>query len=263
MKGEIGDQFQVIVRDEVVNPQNLGLEVPQADESVLSHGSLGENDFTNSMETTKEQGWLSTAPIKKYPREPSDTGIHSQSRLNSPRAKQPEQEKQRLSPPHDLGELHQLSADVPPRIISQKVEFLGKEEVKVTPQCSQQQELRSIIKSTGKIDNEPPREEEKSPLREEVKILGDRKLNRTPSYPNIRREDMRSPVNEMQVIPKLASIEEIIEKVSLPAKEVKSSIFELGDALKNTAPTAEAEELWAPSKNFKMRKSKKTFSTRF
>jgi hypothetical protein len=85
----------------------------------------------------------------------------------------------------------------------------------------------------AKMADEPPREE--------VNVLADRKLNRTTSFPKIPRDEVKSPVKE---------------EVKPPTVEAKET--------PNEAPTTtEEEEMWTPPQNFKMKRSKKKFSTRF
>ncbi len=138
----------------------------------------------------------------------------------------------------------------------QEVEVAAKEEVKANRRDSLSQETRLPSTVIAKMADKPPREK--------VKVLTDRKLNRTTSYPKIPRDEVKSPVKELQVTPRVTSIEEIIEEVPHSEnEEVKPPTVETRETPNEAPTTTEEEDMWAPPQNFKMRKSKKRFSTRF
>lgn len=174
------------------------------------------------------------------------------------------QEEVKEAPVQYLKEFQQPETRVSPSVSLQKVEEPVKEEVKETPRNSPRQEAKMPAKVIARTVDEPPREEVKPALSEEVNVLAERKLTRTPSFPKSLSEEVRSPVREFQLAPKVASMEEVIEQVPHPTKEeVKSSTVEVRETVNAASTTTKAEDMWAPPKNFKLRKSKKTFSTRY
>ncbi|KAH8685820.1 hypothetical protein BGZ60DRAFT_101935 [Tricladium varicosporioides] len=143
-----------------------------------------------------------------------------------------------------------------------------------SPREAPTHEARMPARIIAKISEEPLREEVKSvsqPAKEEVKPLTERKLNRTPSFPKIPKDDIKAPImKELQTTPRVASIEEMIEDTKLPptsapAKHEVKPPTETKETTKeaSTTKTTEGEEMWTPQPAFKMRKSKKRFSTRF
>ncbi|RFU36319.1 hypothetical protein B7463_g112, partial [Scytalidium lignicola] len=128
----------------------------------------------------------------------------------------------------------------------------------------QQPELPLTPRLIANGANAVLRKEVKSTQNEKLKVITDKKLKRTTSYPKIPIEDVKSPVNELQVTPIVASIEEMVEEEPRPQKnEVKISMVEGREGPIDALTTAEEEDIEGPLPNLKIRKTKMRFSTRF
>ena len=101
--------------------------------------------------------------------------------------------------------------------------------------------------------------------KEDVKVLGDRKLNRTTSFPMIPRTEGKSPLEKPHMIPRETSIEEEVteELITQPEEDVKPTVVEVKASPIDTLATTENEEEVILPQNFKVRKSKKRFSAKY
>lgn len=110
----------------------------------------------------------------------------------------------------------------------------------------------------------PPPRETKQTVRDEIKVLTERKLNRTTSFSSLNGDDAKPATREGQVTPRVSSIEEITEEISATAKE-DAKRLEVREILNDNLTTTD-EEMTSPPHNFKIRMSKngnKRFSKRF
>jgi hypothetical protein len=305
-KEDSRENFQVCMKEEVVEAPKEEVKVPQREYSVPESRPSTRVDSKEVKEPAKEQEQTKAAPREysreslkaeaparassrevdvpaqeevkeapiqyskdfQQPREYSGETLKAEvgapARASSREVDVSAQEGVKEAPVQYLKEFQQPETRVSPSVSLQKVEEPVKEEVKETPRNSPRQEAKMPAKVIARTVDEPPREEVKPALSEEVNVLAERKLTRTPSFPKTLSEEVRSPVREFQLAPKVASMEEVIEQVSHPAKEeVKSSTVEVRGTLNAASTTTKEEDMWAPPKNFKLRKSKKTFSTRY
>jgi hypothetical protein len=202
-----------------------------------------------AVEGPKEEG-------KFPPRECSVSETPFLTPSDSREVREPAKEEAKVTPRQQSRDIQQPEARVSSRVGAQGEEELVKEAGKANPRNSLGREARMPATVTERVVDEPPKEE--------VKVLGDRKLNRTTSYPKIPKDDVKSPIAELQVAPRVASIEEMIAEVSQPDKEeVRPPTVEAKDILSEALTTTEDEEMGAPPQNFKMRKSKKRFSAKY
>jgi hypothetical protein len=182
---------------------------------------------------------------KAAPRQYSEAGFWEE----------PVQEEEKVAPRQYSRDSQQSEARVSPSLSVQEVEEPVKEEGRASPRDSLSQEARVPARVIAKMVDEL--------LKEDVKVLADRKLKRITSFPKIPSDEIKSPVKELQVAPRVASIEEIIEEISHPGKEeVKRPTVEARETM-NEAPTATEEGEMLVPQNFKVRTSKKRFSKRF
>lgn len=129
-------------------------------------------------------------------------------------------------------------------------------EEKANPRDSTSQEAKTIPTVIAKLVDGPPKED--------VKVLGDRKLNRTTSFPKIPKGEVNSPLKESHLAPRVVSSEETIKEAPhLEKEEVKAPTVEVKATLSDAMTTTEDEETVVLPQNFKMRKSKKRFSAKY
>jgi hypothetical protein len=261
-KEDARENFQVCMKEEVVEAPKEEVKVPQREYSVPESRPSTRVDSRVVEEPAKKQEQTKAAP-REYSRESLKAEVRIPARASSREVDVPAQEEVKEAPIQYSKEFQQPEARVSPSVTLQEVEEPVKEEVKATPRDSPRQEAKMPAKAIAKMVDEPPREEVK-PALSEVKELTEAILNRAPSFPKILSDEVKSPMREFQLAPRVASMEEVIEQVSHPTKEeVKSSTVEVRETLNAASTTTKAEEMWAPPKNFKMKKSKKTFSTRY
>ena len=116
------------------------------------------------------------------------------------------------------------------------------------------QEARTPSTVIAKVIDETPKGQ--------VNALAERTLNRVPSFREIPKDDVKSPVKEIPQAPRVVSSEVVTKASPLEQRNVKQPTFEVRAASSDTLTTTEDEEtVVLPA--FKMRKSKKKFSTKF
>lgn len=124
---------------------------------------------------------------------------------------------------------------------------------------------RSFNNTDRNVVRASPESEVKQTVTDEVQVLTERKLNRTTSFPSLLKEDTKSPVKEIEVTPRVASIEEMPEEI-LPSAKLDTKRLEVREIHNENLTTTDEEEVSVPSHNFKIRVSKnanKRFSKRF
>lgn len=258
-KTDTRENSQVYIKEEAVEAPKEEVEVHRRQYSEPEPRISTRIDSREAEEPEKEQKQTNVAPKEHLK---AEVGISARARSGA--VEVPAQDEVKDAPRQYSREFRQPEAGVSPGVSVQEVQEPVKEEKKATPRDSPSQESRMLAKVKANTADEPPREEVKPVLSEEVNLLAYRKLNRTPSFRKIPSEEVKSPVKELQVAPRVASIEEMIEEVSHPAKEeVKTSMIEVRESPSAAPNPTESEEMWASPKSFKMRKSKKTFSTRY
>jgi hypothetical protein len=184
----------------------------------------------------------------------------------------------RFSPPIKFWELERSAKEEEPRTVlpqdlsteSSKLEVKrsyrevdesAQEGVKVgTRQYSQEFQSTIPISPRARI------QDVQQPIEEDLKATrGDPLAKSQILAKAIVKKAEESPREELKPARSVVSIDEIIKDIYQPTKEVKPSTFEIKEKETPSVSqsTTEAEETWAPPKNFKMKKSKKTFSTRY
>ena len=182
----------------------------------------------------------------------------------------------------------------PTRVSTRNVDEPPLEGVKVTPRqysTDSLQQSRVSAKVTAQDSTAPTNREEKANstnptnpdhsyrqeaktppsviaklLDEPLNVVADKKLNRTISFPKIPKDEIRSPLKEVHVAPRQVSSEEVIKEISPPALEkedIRASTGDVRASLSDALATTEDEEMVVLPPNFKMRKSKKRFSTKY
>jgi hypothetical protein len=145
----------------------------------------------------------------------------------------------------EVVELPQEGVKVGPRESSQG---LQQSKVPVSPRASVQK-VEESVKEDGKTTTNNMTQKSETPANVIAKIVDEK--------PRYDAKPMPTP--------SVFTIDDLFKEISQPAKEVKPSTVEIKE--KETPnvsqTTTEAEDVWTPPKNFKIKKSKKTFSTRY
>jgi hypothetical protein len=208
------------------------------------------------LEPPKEE--VKAPPQKEF----SAPSPHFSSRFESPKvAGSPKQHK---SPSEGLSnDFEQLAMEVQasPRGLDEPVQ----EGVKVAPrQCSQDSQQSRVPMSL-----KPSTQEVEVPVKEEAKAAPRYTPSPTPSQKSgifakaLAKITDELPRDQVKPAPSVVSSDEIFERILQPTREAKPSTIEIKDTPNASQTTTEAEDMWTPPKPFKMKKGKKTFSTRY
>jgi hypothetical protein len=219
------EHFQVYMKEEIVEPPKEEVKAPLQKEF-----SPPSPHFSPRFESPKVAG------SPKQPKSSSEGlsngfGRPAKEVQASPRElDEPVQEGVKVAPRQYSQEFQQSRVPMSPKPSTQEVEVPVKGEAKATPRYTPSptpsQKSGILAKALAKITDEPPRD-------------------------------------QVKPAPSVVSIDEKFEKISQPTKEVKPSTIEIKDTPNASQTTTEAEDMWTPPKTFKMKKGKKTFSTRY
>lgn len=149
-------------------------------------------------------------------------------------------------------------------VLSVTVQEHDKTVKEAIPRDPPDQKSKLFLNLMAKIVDEPPNKEVKQTVSRDMNVFEHQKLYKTPSFPQVTAEDIKSPLKQLQMTPRVGSIEEMIEGVLHPViEDVITPTLEVKESPNTAIATIEAEETRTAPKNFKMRKSKKTFSARY
>lgn len=253
------ENFQVYATEDVVEGWE---EEMRALEREQESRASGRTNLKQNKDTPQEQT-QNPNTAKRYLEDSLKAEAKISPRPSSWVLEAPAQEEVKDSPGQFPTWFRQHETRVSPRGSVPELQEPNDEEVKPTPKHSPSQGSRIFPIFTAKPVEESANEDVKPLLSEEVHLPEYRKLNRTSSFRKIPIEEIKLPVKELQLESRVPSIEEMIEEVSHPVNVgLKSSTFEVRESTNAAPAKILAEETRAP-KNFKMTKSKKTFSARY
>jgi hypothetical protein len=238
-------------------------ETPAREESRASprqYSNPFQQPETSAQEDVKSspgQHWRVSPQFETPPREVSKASPRQYPNpFPSAQPEVPAQEKPTAVTRQDSKESERLEAPVPRNFVSFEVKEPTTDISRTSSRDSSVQEIRALTKEALQRSAEELRKEDMKPVRsrEEVKPLAERTPSRTPPTLYPQTHAIKPQVVDIHVTP-INSTERKIEEVVLPAKdELKSN---------RVLVTTDSDDTWAPPKNIRMKKSKKTFSTRY
>jgi hypothetical protein len=216
-----------------------------------------ETSVQEDVKSSPGQYWKASPQFETPPREePKSSPRQYPNPFPSDQPEKPAQEKPKAATRQDSKEPERLEAPVPRNFVSFEVKEPTTDLSRTSSRDSSIQEIRALTKEALQRSAEELRKEDMKPVRsrEEVKPLAERTPSRTPPtlYPQIHA--VKPQVVDIHLTP-INSTERKIEEVVLPAKEEPKS--------NRVLVTTDSDDTWAPPKNIRMKKSKKTFSTRY
>lgn len=230
--------FQVYVSEKAEEAPKISVMADEREFSVLESGFSTRIESRKMEESAKEQEQTKTAPTESL-----RASLKSEAPVPVREVNEPSQDGVKVVPRPHSRDFQQQEARASPNFgvnIKDSEELIKEEAVKTTPRDSASQESRILAKASAKIADEPPPKAEVKPELRKVASTDEKNAQVTTSPP-------------VQVVP----------VVKPPPLTVE--IRESGNNNNNPSSlsTTEAEDTWTPPKGFRMKKSKKTFSTRY
>jgi hypothetical protein len=259
---ETREDFPVYLKEDIVEPPKEEVKSPLQEEfSVPSPHFSPRIESPKVVEVPKQHKQSNGSLSNGFGRSSNEVQA-------SPReVDEPVQEGVKVAPRQYTQEYQQPRVHLSPKPSIHQVEVLAKEEVKVAPRQYAQEFQQSRLPPSPK----PSIPEVEAPVKEEVKVTPRYSPSPTPSQKSgifakaLSKLTDEPPREQVKPAPSVVSIDEKFEKILQPTKEVKPSTVEIKDTSNGNGSqtTTEAEDMWTPPKAFKMKKGKKTFSTRY
>jgi hypothetical protein len=225
-KQDTRENFEVYLKDKVPEAPKEEVKSPQVLQQEFSVPTSSFSPRIKSWEP--ERSPKNQEPKTATPRDASRDSLKLEVRASSREAEEPAEEGVKVGPRDYSQEFQQSRVPISPRSSIQDIQAPVKEDDQEIFKDFQTQKPEILAKANANIVDEPPRQ-------------------------------------EVKPTPRVVSIDEVFKEILQPAKEAKLSKIEIKEkeTSNGSQTTTEAEDTWTPPKSFKMKKSKKTFSTRY